>query len=392
VDDLNAPLRKTRKRKDFGNLFAMLPIAVTGLLGLCLFVFVVWAAVVRDPLGGEPVVVVSVDRPAPKPGDESPAGKTADAPDADAGSPSGTPPAGGAGSGMQTITIIDGSSGQRQEVAIPSSVRVATIDQRLLEQTRHGLIPRVGLDGGRASVLYARPAGALPGNLAAVKVAVVMTGLGVGASVTNDAISKLPAPVTLAFVPYGAELERLVARARNDGHEILLHVPMEPIDFPESDPGPHTLLTTLTPEQNIDRMHWVMSRAQGYVGLVNQMGARFTATEQALAPMLRETAKRGLVYLDDGSSPRSLATQIAGANNLPFAKANIAIDAVPSQAEIDRALVKLEETARENGVAVGVASASPLAIDRLAKWAKSAPGRGILLVPITAVAAKAKSS
>ena len=122
------------------------------------------------------------------------------------------------------------------------------------------------------------------------------------------------------------------------------------------------------------------------------MGARFTASEQALAPVLRETAKRGLIYVDDGSSPRSLASQIAGANKVPFAKADVIIDTVPTAAEIDKALVRLETIARERGIAIGFATALPVTIDRVAKWAKAATGRGIVLVPITAVSTKPKSS
>ena len=148
-------------------------------------------------------------------------------------------------------------------------------------------------------------------------------GLGVGATGTQRALAKLPGAVTLAFAPYGADVERWSARARADGHEVLLQVPMEPFDYPDNDPGPQTLLTSLDAEQNLDRLHWLMSRFQGYVGIANYMGARFTASEQALAPVLREAAKRGLIYFDDGSSPRSLAGQIAGANNLPFAKADV---------------------------------------------------------------------
>ena len=106
-----------------------------------------------------------------------------------------------------------------------------------------------------------------------------------------------------------------------------------------------------------------MSRFQGYVGVTNLMGARFTATEPALAPVLREIGKRGLIYFDDGSSPRSLAGQIAGASNVPFAKADTVLDAVPTAAEIDSALARLEATARSRGVAVGTASALPV-IDR----------------------------
>ena len=114
-----------------------------------------------------------------------------------------------------------------------------------------------------------------------------------------------------------------------------------------------------------------MSRFQGYVGIVSSMGARFTASEQALAPMLRETAKRGLIFVDDGANPRSVAARIAGGTNLPFAKADMVIDAVPTPAEIDHALGRLEMSAREHGFAIGMASALPVSIERIAKWAKA---------------------
>jgi uncharacterized protein len=102
--------------------------------------------------------------------------------------------------------------------------------------------------------------------------------------------------------------------------------------------------------------------------------------------VLREASKRGLIYLDDGSSQRSVASQIAGANNLAFAKADLVIDAVATGADVERALGRLETMARERGTAVGMASALPVSIERIAKWAKAAEGRGVLLVPISAVA------
>src|SRR5262249_10081562 len=151
-------------------------------------------------------------------------------------------------------------------------------------------------------------------------------------------------------------------------------------------------LTTLAPDLNIDRMTWFLSRMQGYVGIVNQMGARFTAAESALAPVLRETARRGLIYVDDGSSPRSLASQIAGAGGLPFAKAEVALDSGQGGSAMDKALARLEALAREHGMVVGIAAAQPGSIDRIAQWAKAAEGRGIVLVPITAAAIRPKSS
>jgi polysaccharide deacetylase 2 family uncharacterized protein YibQ len=104
------------------------------------------------------------------------------------------------------------------------------------------------------------------------------------------------------------------------------------------------------------------------------------------------TAKRGLIFVDDGANPRSVAARIAGGNNLPFAKADMVLDSVPTPAEIDHALGRLEMTARERGIAVGMASALPVSIERIAKWAKAAESRGLQLVPITAAASKAKQS
>jgi polysaccharide deacetylase 2 family uncharacterized protein YibQ len=220
----------------------------------------------------------------------------------------------------------------------------------------------------------------------------VIGGLGISASGTADALAKLPRTVTFALAPYGTDLEKLAERARAEQHEVLLQVPMEPFQYPDNDPGPQTLLTSLTTEQNIDRLHWLMSRFQGYVGLLNYMGARFTASEQELTPVLRDVAQRGLIYVDDGSSSRSIAGQLAGSNNLPFAKTDIVLDAVPTPVEIDRALARLEMKARDSGSAVGFATAQPATIARIADWAKKVESRGIFLVPITMVAIKAKSS
>jgi polysaccharide deacetylase 2 family uncharacterized protein YibQ len=167
---------------------------------------------------------------------------------------------------------------------------------------------------------------------------------------------------------------------------------MEPFDYPDNDPGPQTLLASLKPEQNIDRLQWLMSRFQGYVGVTNLMGARFTAAESALAPVLREVGKRGLLYLDDGASHRSLAAQIANSDNVPFARAELTIDASPTPQNIDRALGRLEALAKERGHAIGIASALPATIDRIAQWSKSAGNRGFTLVPISAVLSRPSSS
>lgn len=398
-DDLNAPLGQD-KRKGLPKLPAAAPQILAGALGLFGIVVVAWAIFVNDPLGGEPTAVVATGSPAKpqaKPAGDGEQHSRHDGPPSDqAPSTNVVIPAAAPPPGSKTITIIDGSSGKHQDVVIPGKssglAPKAPVDQRLLETTHHGAIPKIAPDGVRPFTLYAHPRKLPADKTDAPRIAIIVGGLGISATGTADALAKLPTPVTLGFAPYGADLDRLAERARAENHEVLLQTPMEPFDYPDNDPGPQTLLTSLTPDQNIDRLHWQMSRFQGYVGIVSYMGARFTASEQSLAPVLRETAKRGLIYVDDGASPRSVASQFAGSHNLPFAKADVVIDAVPTPVEIDRALARLEMAARDHGTAVGLANALPGTVTRIAEWAKKVEARGFVLVPITMVAVKEKSS
>lgn len=399
ADDLNAPLGQKTKRRL--SLPVAVPQAIAGMLGVFILVFVLWAALTDNPFGGEPIAIVSVVPSSTQEAKtQAPAGAAVASAGAESGSrrydgPEPRPAAARPASGAQTITIIDGSSGNKQEVILPAPAQsrpAPAVDARLLESSRHGPIPRIGPDGTRPSDAYARPLKAGENHSGGARVALIIGSLGIGATSTAGALAKLPAPVTLAFVPYGNDIESFVARARGSGHEVLLQIPMEPLDYPDNDPGPQTLLTSLSPEQNVDRLQWLLSRVQGYVGIGNFMGARLTASEKAISPVLREAAKRGLIYFDDGSSPRSLTDQIAGANKVPFAKADVTIDSVPTAAEIEKALGRLESMARERGFSVGMGSSLPVTIDQVTKWTKAAAARGVILVPISAVAVKAKSS
>lgn len=404
ADDLTAPLGKNRPSKRRFALPIGIPHLLAGGLSLSIVGFIGWAIVADDPFGGEPMAMVpaspraeaaaATTNPA-RPGGDSPAVADKTRPNRYDGPTAGEQPAEPEPPpGSKTVNIIDGSSGKRQQVVIPNapSEKSATPDVRLTEQSRHGPLPKIAQDGVRPADAFARPVKAIADNPDAPRIAIVVGGLGISATNTGDALKRLPGPVTLAFMPYGSDVERQISLARGGGHEVLLQIPMEPFDYPDNDPGPQTLLTSLDAGQNVDRLHSLMARARGYVGVGNFMGSRFSASEQSLGPVLKEAAKRGLIYFDDGSAPRSLASQIAGASSLSFAKSDVAIDAVPSAAEIDRALGRLEAMARERGSAVGMASALPISIDRIVRWAKAAEARGVLLVPITAVVAKARSS
>ena len=404
ADDLNAPLgqHERKRRRKFP---VPIPQVIAAALALFVGVFVAWAVIGDDPFGGEPIVAVPINLHA----DAAKRSNVAELPKTSAGThipnrydgpakgpmDATAPSSQAAARSSKTITIIDGKTGARQEVAIPDGNDAkdhALPEQKFVEVTVRGPIPKIAADGTRPAEAFAIPVKPLPNRPDAPRVALIVGGLGISANATAAAISRLPGAVTLAFMPYGADVAHMAERARGEGHEILLQIPLEPFNYPDNDSGPQTLLTSLTPAQNLDRLHWLMARCQGYVGIAGAMGARFTASEQAFSPILQEIAKRGLIFVDDGSNPRSVAGRIAGADNLPFAKADMVLDSVPSPAEIDHALGRLEMAAREHGIAVGVASALPVSIDHIAKWAKTAEDRGILLVPITAVALKAKQS
>jgi polysaccharide deacetylase 2 family uncharacterized protein YibQ len=397
TDDLSAPLGQNSAPKRRFRLPFTPPQAMAVLLGLILVVFVGFALFNHDPLGGEPMARVAIRQTV------APEDKSATAPPASQKPASAAVVAAQPEAGRKTITIIDGSSGTRQDVVVAGAdpdtagadgapVTMTGIDRRLLEKSRYGMIPVVAADGLKPFKAYAMGTDADRAKAATMPVvAIVVGGLGVGAAKTADAIMKLPPAVTLAFTPYGSDPGKLVEQARARRHEILLQVPMEPYDYPDNDPGPQTLLTTLGTEQNIDRLHWHLSRFQGYVGLANFMGARFVAAAAVMQPIIREAAKRGLGYFDDGSTPRSVAGQLAEGQAMPFAKADLTIDAVPTSVEIDKALARLEELAKERGAAIGMASAFPVSIARIDAWTKGLESRGVMLVPLTTAMLKSKS-
>jgi uncharacterized protein len=394
LDDLSAPLgQNTERRKRRFRLPFTAMQALAGLLGLFLLAFTGFALFKNNPLGGEPVAQVAIRQKAAE--EKAPAATAAGHDQGEKAAPK---------QAEKTVTIIDGSSGKRQDVVIGSGdapgkteseaaaapATMTGIDPRLLEKTRYGMIP-MAAENLKPFTVYAADAD----RAKAAKmptVSIVVGGLGVGAAKTTEAIMKLPGAVTLAFTPYGADPGKLAERARAQRHEILLQIPMEPYDYPDNDPGPQTLLATLGPEENIDRLFWHLGRLQGYACIANFMGARFVATDAAMGPIIREAAKRGLCYFDDGSAPRSVAAVLAGGQAMPFAKGDVSIDAVPTSAEIDRQLAKLEALAKERGFAVGTASALPISIDRIGAWIKTLDAHGVMLVPLTTTMLKSKSS
>lgn len=253
-------------------------------------------------------------------------------------------------------------------------------DPALILNTPQGPLPRIADDGRTPMQAYAAPAAAGPR-----KIAIVVRGLGISAAATRAALDSLPPAVTLAFAPYARDVSKWVAEARARGHEVLLEVPMEPYDFPDSDPGPHTLRGAGGEGANIERLNWALTRATGYAGVTNLMGQRFLSNPDALAPVLTYLSRHGLYFFDDGSATQSVAPLVAGQVGAPLVQSNAAIDTIQTALEIDHGLSDLEKSARANGSATGSAFLYPVSLSRIAAWAKDLHARGFVLVPVSAI-------
>jgi polysaccharide deacetylase 2 family uncharacterized protein YibQ len=255
-------------------------------------------------------------------------------------------------------------------------------DPALVQMTALGPLPRVGDDGRLPRQVYAKPFNTADNR---PRIAIVVTGLGLSAAATESAIQGLPGSVTLAFAPYSPRLNEWIRLARAAGHEVLINVPMEPTNYPAYDPGPQTLLTTLNAEGNLDRLLWSLSRGTGYVGVVDFLGSQFTTSRDHMTPVLNAIKRRGLLYLDSNSSPRSVSTVVAARLNLVSAKATLTLDERASRTEIDRRFAELEQRAKRERRAIGIASPYPVSLERIAIWVRQLEARGIAIAPVSAL-------
>jgi uncharacterized protein len=248
------------------------------------------------------------------------------------------------------------------------------------QQGPSGLLPIIGLGGRTPFDVYRKPFV----DTGRPKVAMVIGGLGLNARITQRAIDELPAEITLSFVPYAENLQGWINKARAAGHEVLIEIPMEPMDYPDNDPGPHTLLSSANSEENQRRLEFLLSRASGYFGVTNYLGGKYAASGDATSATMRALKSRGLAFISDGSAA---ALGSAAANTgMRNAQADRAIDQRPSGEDITAQLGGLEAIATQQGAALGFGVAYSVTIDQVARWAREANRRGVVLAPASAVA------
>lgn len=254
-------------------------------------------------------------------------------------------------------------------------------DPELIKKSDFGFLPVIGPTGRQAWRIYARP---FDDPLDRPRISIVISEMGMSSSATKSAIQNLQGAVTLSFNPYARDLQSWIEQARAAGHEILLQLPMEPFGYPKNDPGPHSLLTSLTDQENLNRLDWMLGRFTGYSGVTNQMGSKFTATAADIQPVLNVIKSRGLLFLDGRTSAKSVAGQLAAKSKVPVAINNRFLDHKADRITIDARLKDLERIARYTGTAVGIGYPYPVTLERIALWTQGLARKGFVLVPISA--------
>jgi len=273
---------------------------------------------------------------------------------------------------------------------------VADPDPALLEPLSEGAkqnLPRIARDGRTPMQVYAA---GFDHSSRRPRIGLLLAGIGLNEAESDTAIRALPSTVSLAVSPYAANVTRLLATARAMGHEYLIEVPLEPAGFPLNDPGPKTLLTSLSPAANAQFLQWAMSRIEGYVGAVGvagtMRGERLAAMHDQMDAVLAQFAARGLLYVDPREQqtpsglPASGQVPIAWGRHVESVIDEPADQDAVDRGQIDARLADLEQRARDHGSALGlVMRPTQVAVARILAWSNGLEDRGLTLAPVSAL-------
>lgn len=230
---------------------------------------------------------------------------------------------------------------------------------------------------------WLKNAAAIPANLNGPLVAIVIDDAGLNRRGTKRAV-ELPVPVTMAYLAYAERLSDQVSEARRAGHEILLHMPMETLGD-DTDTGPNALLTGLPRDELARRMKWNFERVEGYVGVNNHMGSRFTADRPGMTALMHELRERGLLFLDSRTTGSTVGKSVAREVGVPSLTRDIFLDNESTADSVKVQLDRAEKLARKNGYAVAIGHPREWTLEALEEWLPGAKARGVILVPLTTV-------
>ena len=217
-------------------------------------------------------------------------------------------------------------------------------------------------------------------------IAIVIDDMGVDKKRSAQA-TDLKGPLTLSFLTYATELDRQTKRARSLGHELMLHVSMEP-GSKAVDPGPNALLTGLSHDELRRRLEWGFQRFSTYVGINNHMGSKFTSDAKAMRIVIEEVKRRGLLFLDSRTSGKTVGAKLAREMGVPVAERNIFLDHENSVEAVNDQLKQVEKMARRTGSVIAIGHPRDATIKALKVWLADIESRGFKLVPLTTLVAE----
>ena len=215
-------------------------------------------------------------------------------------------------------------------------------------------------------------------------IAVVLDDVGVARGHAELAID-MPAVITLSFMTYADGVAGMAARARAKGHELMLHVPMEPLDN-EVDAGPHALKVGAPQAELLRSLAWGLSRFPGYIGINNHMGSRFTQDERGMGIVLGELKRRNLLFLDSRTIGSTIGDRLAARMGVAHVMRDVFLDNEMDEAAVIKQLVEAEKIAASKGQAIAIGHPHPATLAAIRAWMPQAEARGFIIVPLSAVA------
>ncbi len=225
---------------------------------------------------------------------------------------------------------------------------------------------------------------AVPAKPARAMVAVIIDDMGLDRRRSGKVV-ELPAPLTLSYMTYAPQAAQQTAQAHAHGHELMMHMPMQPLA--DLDAGPDVLTDKLPPDELRRRVEADLDRFRGFVGVNNHMGSRFTANAPGMRIVMNSLKNRGLLFIDSMTTEKSVGSATAREAGVPTAKRNIFLDDIDDQAAVMSQLAKAEEQARKTGSVIVIGHPHDHTTAALAAWLPTLAKKGLTLVPVTTIVA-----
>jgi polysaccharide deacetylase 2 family uncharacterized protein YibQ len=192
----------------------------------------------------------------------------------------------------------------------------------------------------------------------------------------------LPGPLTLSWMPYAQDLPLQIGRGRENGHETMLHMPMEPLGH--TNPGPDALRTWLPPATNLAYLRAALESVPGAVAL-NQHEASVASLSVPLMDLvMNELHARGMGFVDSVTISHSVALRRALADGVPAVARDVFLDNSPDPAAIRAQLAQAEEVARRYGLSISIGHPRTATMDVLERYLPALAPRGFVLWPVSA--------